>query len=634
VGLFLRQITVCAKFENVTPEFHNFRCSLVERRWQPSLRLSKQEVASHPTDGACNELGTSGTIGSEAKRVDIILANSRKDLRPDGYDVVVVGSGYGGAITAARLAHANLTPKLSVCILERGQEWPIGEFPDNLGDLLGNAYNPVLNPLGLYEFALFPDIAVIKGSGLGGTSLVNANVAIRPEPDIFSVWPSALKQAAQIGETKPGSLWNYYKRAADTLEISSHPTGSSLKKFQALKKRASELGQPVETLRLAVNFDQEGVPVYQNGNKSIVKHKCIDCGDCVTGCNVGAKNTLYMNYLPLAKTGGAHIFTQMDVDSVEKGEDGRWVVHATHRDDAFFPDEVTIRAKLVILAAGALGTPKILLRSRDEGLPVSSEVGKRFGGNGDFFGLAYNSNQITDILGWGNHLNDPIAKVVRAGPSIVGLVRYNERRPPAERFVIEDLSIPRAYRDAAAVAFRLLPGIDAGPQNPGQAQQRLDRDIFGADAQGALNSSMLYLCMGQDDSGGTLSLDALGNLQIDWPGAGKETIFATINQECLAHAKALGSSFIENPIWQASPWKTLITAHPLGGCAMGEDGSDGAVDHLGRVFQGASSQIHSGLYVADGSIVRTALGVNPFLTISALSERIADGIVSDLQANA
>jgi cholesterol oxidase len=257
-------------------------------------------------------------------------------------------------------------------------------------------------------------------------------------------------------------------------------------------------------------------------------------------------------------------------------------------------------------------------------------LGSRFSGNGDFFGLAYNSNQLTDILGWGNHRNDPIAQVVRAGPSIVGLVRYNEKAPPAQRFVIEDLSIPRAYRDAAATAFRILPGTIAGSQDPAQAQQRLDNDLLGADPQGALNSSMLYLCMAQDNSGGTLSLDEFGNLQIDWPGAGAKAIFKSVNQECLAHATALASSFIENPLWKASPWQTLITAHPLGGCPVGEDGSDGAVDHLGRVFRGTGVEVHSGLYVADGSIVRTALGVNPFLTISALSERIVDHIISGM----
>src|SRR5438477_221005 len=130
--------------------------------------------------------------------MDTVLANSRKDIRPNGYDVVVVGSGYGGAITAARLANAVLNPRLSVCILERGQEWPIGQFPDSFGDLLGNTYNPALNPLGLYEFNAFPDIAIVKASGLGGTSLINANVAIRPEPDVFVTWPSALKQCAEI----------------------------------------------------------------------------------------------------------------------------------------------------------------------------------------------------------------------------------------------------------------------------------------------------------------------------------------------------------------------------------------------------------------------------------------------------
>jgi len=82
------------------------------------------------------------------------------------------------------------------------------------------------------------------------------------------------------------------------------------------------------------------------------------------------------------------------------------------------------------LAAGALGSPKTLLQSRDNGLLLSPALGSRFGGNGDFFGLAYNSNQVTDILGWGNHRKDPSAQVVRAGPSIVGLVRYNDKAPP------------------------------------------------------------------------------------------------------------------------------------------------------------------------------------------------------------
>jgi hypothetical protein len=102
------------------------------------------------------------------------------------------------------------------------------------------------------------------------------------------------------------------------------------------------------------------------------------------------------------------------------------------------------------------------------------------------------------------------------GRSIAVMGRHCSKAPPGQRFVVEDLSIPRAYRDAAAAAFQLLPGTVAGSQNADQAQQRLDNDLLGADANGALNSSMLYLCMAQDHSGGYVSIDGLGNLQIQW----------------------------------------------------------------------------------------------------------------------
>src|SRR5579863_8673000 len=103
--------------------------------------------------------------------------------RQKSYDVAVIGSGYGGAITAARISGAGL--KKSVCILERGKEWPVGQFPDTLLGASAAAYNPLTNPLGLYDFLLYKDIGVIKGSGLGGTSLVNANVAIVPDDEVF-----------------------------------------------------------------------------------------------------------------------------------------------------------------------------------------------------------------------------------------------------------------------------------------------------------------------------------------------------------------------------------------------------------------------------------------------------------------
>src|SRR5215471_6167881 len=115
------------------------------------------------------------------------------EQRKTNYDFVVIGSGYGGAIAAARLAGANLNPKPSVCILERGKERQPGEYPETLAGVVGEARSSA-NPLGLFELLTHPDISVMKASGLGGTSLINANVAIEPDQEVFEQfhWPTAI----------------------------------------------------------------------------------------------------------------------------------------------------------------------------------------------------------------------------------------------------------------------------------------------------------------------------------------------------------------------------------------------------------------------------------------------------------
>ena len=239
------------------------------------------------------------------------------DQRKSKYDLVVIGSGYGGAITAARLASANLNPKPSVCILERGKEWQPGEFPETLDGVIGAARSDV-NPLGLYELLTHPDISVIKGSGLGGTSLINANVAIVPDREVFEQfhWPSALT----FDELQP-----YYARAARVLAPSQHPRALQLAKVKALDRRAQELGISAQALNIAVNFTIDGVNPH-----GVEQQPCNDCGNCVSGCNVKAKNTLYMNYLPMARNAGATILTQTKVEWLEKLPGGGWRIHGKH----------------------------------------------------------------------------------------------------------------------------------------------------------------------------------------------------------------------------------------------------------------------------------------------------------------
>ena len=151
----------------------------------------------------------------------VTLASKWESLRPQ-YDFIIVGSGYGGSITAARIASADLNPRPSVCILERGKEWPIESFPDNEIEVASQVYSE-WNRLGLYEALVYKDISVIKGSGLGGTSLINANVAIIPDEEAFrqTGWPKSL----QLPELLP-----YYIRARCCFGGRASPQGPGIEK--------------------------------------------------------------------------------------------------------------------------------------------------------------------------------------------------------------------------------------------------------------------------------------------------------------------------------------------------------------------------------------------------------------------
>ena len=539
--------------------------------------------------------------------------------RKSKYDVVVIGSGYGGAISAARLAAANLNPKPSVCILERGKEWQPGDFPETLDGVIAAARSD-LNPLGLYEMLTHPDISVIKGSGLGGTSLINANVAIVPDREVFEQfhWPSALT----FDELQP-----YYARAAGILAPSQHPRAQQLAKVKALDRRAQEMGISAQALNIAVNFTIDGTNPH-----GVEQRPCNDCGNCVSGCNVKAKNTLYMNYLPMARNAGATILTQTKVEWLEKLAGGGWRIHGKHVNGFQDDEKFTLDAGEIVLSAGSLNSTEILLRSEAHGLSVSPALGTKFSGNGDFFGLAYNGDYETDVLGY-LHTQAPAAGDSPApGPNIVGLVRYTNGLPEAQRIAIEDFSFPNAYIDGAKAAFGLLRGEGTVTGNEDAQRDRLARDLNPAsaahDSNGAMNHSMLYLVMGQDNARGSILFEAPigerdGRIRISWDKAGQQQIFTRMNEEIRRHAHALRSNFISNPTWSMFNLRHLITAHPLGGCPMGDDYLQGAVDPFGRVFAGDGS-VHQGLSVTDGSLVPSALGVNPFLTISALSERIVE----------
>ena len=197
--------------------------------------------------------------------------------------------------------------------------------------------------------------------------------------------------------------------------------------------------------------------------------------------------------------------------------------------------------------------------------------------------------------------------------------------------------------EASKTLFGLIRGDDTVTGNAAAQRDRLMRDLnpLGQlhDPNSAMNHSMLYLVMGcRIIARGTILFDAPwtepdGRIRVSWDQAGQQQIFTRMNQEVRRHARALRGNFISNPTWSVFKLGHLITAHPLGGCPMGDDYLEGAVDTFGRVFAGDGS-VHDGLYVTDGSVIASALGVNPLMTISALTERFVERKIQQLNGNA
>jgi len=322
------------------------------------------------------------------------LSSPIEDLKPH-YTVVVIGSGYGGGIAASRLARAGQ----QVAVLERGKEFLPGEYPDTeieaLPEVQVRLPDQVIGPrTGLYDIRMNDDMSVLVGCGLGGTSLINANVASRPERRLFDdpIWPQAFRNDVDT------LLAQCYDRAEEMLGSNPYPADiPATPKMLAHEKSNSALNGKFYRLPINVTF-KDGV------NKAgVLQHACTLCGDCMSGCNHGAKNTTIMNYLPDAKRHGAEIFTLIEVRHLER-QGNQWLVHYQYLDtgeEGFDAPTAVVSADVVILAAGTLGTNEILLRSKAAGLPLSDRLGERYSGNGDILapGERYGSRRPDDHHG-------------------------------------------------------------------------------------------------------------------------------------------------------------------------------------------------------------------------------------------
>ncbi|MFT5164275.1 MAG: cholesterol oxidase, partial [Alteromonadaceae bacterium] len=526
------------------------------------------------------------------------------NLIQDHYEVIVIGSGYGGGISASRLARAGR----KVCLLERGKEILPGDFPDTELEAaqelqLDTCKGKIGSPTGLYNIHVNNEQNVVVGCGLGGTSLINANVSLEPKPDVFddTRWPD------EVRAHKETLLKAGFARAREMLKPNPYPqTHPTLKKLEAHEKSAKFMGQAENFYRtpINVNFDELEGGVNHVG---VPQNPCNNCGDCVSGCNYKAKNTTLMNYLPDAHNHGTEIFCETSVKHLEKTADG-WLVHyqplGKGRDKFDAPTQF-IKADMVIVSAGTLGSTEIMLRSRENGLAVSNQLGNHFSGNGDILGFGYNNDEPINAIGFGELKPGEIEPV---GPCITSVIDMRYGDDWSDRMIIEEGTTPGALGKLLPGAMALAAAAvgrdtDSGFMDGIKEKAREVESFIKGPYSGAIQNSQIYLIMSHDDSAGVMALED-DKLRINWPGVGKQSNFIKGNEHLYQATKALGGEYVENPIWTKLMNNSLVTVHPLGGCVIGKDAEQGVTNHKGQVFSGSSgTDVYQNLYVADGAII-------------------------------
>lgn len=522
----------------------------------------------------------------------------------ESYDVIVIGSGFGGGTIALRQAQSGRR----VCVLERGRRWrgknvpasslepPATDFPE-FGDkhfFWGRQFwNPARQRLGLYEFRQMVNLQGLVGAGVGGGSLIWANVVVAPPESVFAQgWPA---------EVTRQSLDEYYRRADTFLRPVLVPgllqqQGEQFNtRAAALRQAAAQVGRPWQAVKVAVDF---GNPesARQNGFGTARQLGCNLCGLCTAGCPQNAKNTVDISYIAQAESLGAEIRPLHQATAIKPdGSSGYRVYYKRFTLDGRLVERGCLKAARVVLSAGTFGTTELLLRCKRNGfLPgLSSALGTRFSING---------NVVSGALKRGGQV-DPKLKL---GPAIASMVNYGN-------FAVEDLANPAwtAGMVGASVTRRILAFCLAlaGYKPSKQSLSALEQDL------------LVYVGVGDDGARGRLNLNRFGLLSLDWPGGiASEPGIRALHQAMEELSLAQGRQYVPDVL---STFNRPVAYHPLGGCPMGSCEATGVVDSYGRVFG------YRGLYVADGSIVPTALGRNPSYTIAALAERVAEQMSLD-----
>jgi len=561
--------------------------------------------------------------------------------RREHFDAIIVGSGFGGSVMAWRLAEAGLR----VCVLERGKAYPPGSFPRSPYNMRRNFWDPSQGLHGLLNLWSFKGLGGVVASGLGGGSLIYANVLLRKEEKTF-VHENLQDGGYEDWPVTREDLEPHYDAVEKMMGTQRYPFEhepySHTAKTIAMKLAAERMGlkDDWQLPPLAVTFANPGQPPvpgepiqerYPNLHGR-TRLTCRLCGECDIGCNYGSKNTLDYTYLSAAKRLGAELRVRCEVKSFWS-EDGEYVVEYVDHSEAregerpeaptsMLPRTV-ISADKLVLAAGTFGSTYLLLKNREAFPGLSGQLGTRFCGNGDLLGFLFK------CVDRSKGKREPRILDGGHGPVITSALHIRDATEggTGRGYYVEDAGYPEfvnwlyessdqfaVLRRFARLGHRIVKGW-LGLSRDTDVSAEI-ADVLG-DCVGSA-SSLPLLAMGRDIPDGRMTLNRDGLLEVDWTMRRSSSYFRRVRQTMAEIADVLEGKLLPNPLSYLS---RVITVHPLGGCPMGHTAGEGVVDANGEVFN------HPGLYVADGAVMPGPTGPNPSLTIAALADRFADHLI-------
>lgn len=516
------------------------------------------------------------------------------------FDVLVIGSGFGGSVTALRLTEKGYR----VGVIEAGPRFRDEDFASGTFDLKRYLWAPALGMYGIQRIDALHDTMIVAGAGVGGGSLVYANTLYEPLQPFYDD-----PQWAAITDWRE-ELAPYYDQAKRMLGVVENPVRTP--SDDVMEKIAGEMG-------VADSFHPTPVGVFfggpeQPGGEEVAdpffggegptRRTCLNCGECMSGCRHNAKNTLVKNYLYLAEKYGASVLPLTTVTRLRPRPGGGYdvTVKYTKAKVATARTTRTLTAEHVVLAAASLGTQKLLHRMKDEGhLP----------GLSDRLGYLSRTNS-ESILG-------AIAPRGDTTDYTQGVAITSSFHPDGDTH-IEPVRYGRGFNTMAMLQTVLTDGEGPGPRwrswlREMWLQRGKIRDFY--DFRHWSERTVIALVMQSLDN----SITTYGKRSrlLGWRmtsrqghGAPNPTWIPVGNQVVSRMAEMLGGTAGGNI---GEPFGMPLTAHFIGGCAIGDSPETGVIDPYQRVYG------HPGLHVADGSAITANLGVNPSLTITAQAER-------------